>query len=117
MITGVISKIVSLILPFVARTVILYALGSAYLGVGTLFTSVLSFLSLAELGFSSAITFAMYKPIAEHDTEKICALLNYYRKLYRIIGCVVLAIGLSIMPIIPLLIKGDLPEELNVYIL
>ena len=117
MLTGVISKIVSLVLPFVARTVILYVLGSTYLGVGTLFTSVLSFLSLAELGFSSAITFAMYKPIAENDTKKICALLNYYRSLYRIIGCIVLVIGLVIMPAIPLLIKGEIPKQLNVYVL
>lgn len=117
MVTGAMGKLVGLFLPFVARTVILYSLGEAYLGIGTLFTSVLSFLSLAELGFSAAITYAMYKPIADGDNAKVCALLNYYKKLYRIIGVVVLVCGLVLLPLIPFLIKGDVPSDLNIYIL
>lgn len=115
--TGIVGKIVSLILPFVSRTIILYYLGVNYLGIGTLLSSVLSFLSLAELGFSSAITFAMYKPVAEDNTEKLCSLLKYYKKLYRLIGLIILILGCSIVPILRFLIKGNIPQDINLYIL
>ena len=114
---GVINRVVTLLLPFVTRTIILYLLGANYLGIGTLFTSVLSFLSLTELGLSSAVVYTMYKPIVNKDNDKLCAILNYYRKLYRIIGIVMLVIGTILVPAVPYLIKGDAPENINIYIL
>ena len=59
----------------------------------------------------------MYKPIANDDTDTICALLAFYRKLYRIIGLIILIIGTLLVPVIPLLIKGNPPQGINVYIL
>lgn len=111
------NKVVAFVLPFVARTIILYLLGEDYLGIGSLFTSVLSFLSLAELGLGSAIVYSMYKPIAENDTDQICALLAYYRQLYRKIGAAILLTGTILVPAIPYLIKGEPPQGVNVYIL
>ena len=114
---GSINKVVTLVLPFVTRTIILYLLGASFLGIGTLFSSILSFLSLTELGLSSAIVYSMYKPIAQNDTEAVGALLNFYRKLYRVIGCIILALGTALLPFVPVLMKGDAPTGINVYIL
>ncbi len=111
------NRTISIVLPFISRTVILYLLGDKYLGIGSLFTSVLSFLSLAELGLGSAIVYSMYKPIAENDKDKICALLAYYKKFYRKIGLFILVLGTLLLPFIPYLIKGDAPAGTNVYIL
>lgn len=111
------NKIVAILFPFVSRTIILYLLGDQYLGVGSLFTSILSFLSLAELGLGTAIVYSLYKPIEEHDTEKICAFLSYYRMLYRWIGGIMLAVGTLLLPVLPHLIKGEPPEGVNIYIL
>ena len=88
-----------------------------YLGLNSLFTSILSVLNLAELGVGSALVFSMYKPIAEDDTEKICALMNLYKLYYRIIGAVILIIGLILVPFIPKLILGSAPEDINIYVL
>lgn len=112
---GCINKMVALGLPFIIRTIILYSLGSKYLGLDSLFTSILQMLNLAELGFSSAVVFCMYKPMAKNDTDTICALLNFYRTVYRIIGVVVLGIGLLIMPFLDNLIKDDVPDDINIY--
>lgn len=111
------NKIIAVLLPFVTRTITLYLLGEKYLGIGSLFTSVLSFLSLAELGLGSAIVFSMYQPIAENDEDKICALLAYYRSFYRRIGIAILAVGTLLVPVIPYLIKDEPPAGANVYIL
>ena len=114
---GFLNKFISLGLPFVSRTIMLYLLGVSYLGIGTLFSSVLSFLSLAELGFGSALVYSMYKPIAEKNYELVGALLKYYRKIYRVIGTIVLTIGTVLVPAIPYLMKGGAPESINVYVL
>ena len=92
-------------------------LGAEYLGLGSLFTSVLQVLNLAELGFSSAIIYNMYKPVADKDTKTICALLNLYKKIYRVVGTVVLVIGLAIMPFLRNMIDGGVPENMDIYVL
>lgn len=114
---GVRSKIIGIILPFFVRTALLYIMGTKYLGLSSLFTSILSFLSLTELGIGGAMIYSMYKPIAENDDETICALLNLYRKLYFGIGTVVLLLGLSIMPFLDRLINDELPGDVNLYLL
>ena len=81
---GLLSKIINLVISFVSRTVFIYVLGSTYLGVNGLYTEILSLLSFADLGFGSAMTFAMYKPVADNDTEKVVKLLDFYRIVYRI---------------------------------
>lgn len=114
---GVITKIYNIILPFLMRTALIYILGMQYIGLNSLFTSVLSVLNLAELGVGTAMTFSMYRPIAENDKSKICALMRLYKIYYRIIGAVILSVGLLIIPILPILIKKDLPPDINLNVI
>lgn len=116
-VTGVINKASTLLLPFVVRTVLIRKLGMEYAGLNGLFTSILQVLNLTELGFSTAVVQSMYQPIAEDDEESICALLNFYRKAYFVIGLLIMVVGLSIMPFLPNLINGSYPDDMNLYIL
>ena len=113
---GIISKAVSIVFPFAVRTVFIYTLGSDYLGLNSLFTSILTVLNLTELGFSSAIVFCMYQPIAEDDTQSINALLLFYKKVYKYVGIIILTIGCLIIPFLPKLIKGSYPSDINLVI-
>ena len=114
---GFINKVICLILPFFLRTLIINYLGVEYVGLNSLFTSLLNMLNLAELGISSAIVFSMYSAIAKKDTVLISALINVYKKVYRIIGIIVLVLGLAISPFLNYLISGDVPSDINLYIL
>ena len=114
---GFIEKMITLICPFIIRTIMIYKLGNEYLGLNGLFTSILQVLSLAELGFGDAIVFSMYKPIIENDNKMLSALLNLYKKVYRIIGMVILCVGLLILPFITKFVKGGYPGEVNIYVL
>ena len=114
---GVFLRLYQMIDPFILRTIMIYMLGIQYVGLNGLFTSVLQVLNLSELGVGSAMVFSMYKPIAKDDTEKICSLMKLYKVYYRVIDLIVLAVGLIILPFIPYLISGDVPEEMNIYIL
>jgi len=83
----------------------------------SLFSSVLHTLNLAEMGVGVAMVYGMYKPIAEDDTPRICALLGLYRKYYRIIGAVIAISGVLLTPLLPKLISGEVPSKLDLYVL
>lgn len=114
---GVLSKMITILFPFITRTIIIYKLGAEYVGLTSLFNSVLQILNVSELGISSAISFCLYKPIAEEDNDTINALMALMRKLYKIIGGVILGTGIMIIPFLGNFISGTYPETMNIYIL
>ena len=114
---GILLKIYQIIVPFLMRTALIYFMGVEYLGLNSLFTSILQVLNLVELGVGVAMVYSMYKPIAEDDSKKICALMQLYKIYYRIIGIIIAVIGLALLPFIPKLVKSDLPEGINLYVL
>ena len=83
---GMINRVVSILFPFIVRTIFIKTLGEEYLGLNSLYSSVLQVLNLADLGFASAIVASMYKPIADNDVKKVSALMALYKKLYKVIG-------------------------------
>lgn len=113
-ISGLICQVVMILAGFIVRTVFIRTLGQEFLGINGLFSNFISMLSLTELGIGTSITYKLYKPLAEDDHNLICKYMNLFRVLYRIIGFVMLGIGLLVMPIIPHLIKGD-TSFFNVY--
>lgn len=114
---GFVHKILAILLPFATRTVIIHYLGVEFAGLGSLFTSILSVLSLTELGVGSALVFSMYKPVSDNDVDKINAYLYFYRKCYLVIGAIILVLGLSALPFLQFLVSGDIPPSVNLYIL
>ena len=116
-ITSVINKLVIMLTNFIMRTVLIRYLGEIYLGLDSLFVSILQILSLTELGISSAMVYSMYKPLAENDTPAVCALLRLYRTVYRWIAIIMLVLGLAISPFLPLIVKDELPADMNLYLL
>lgn len=114
---GLVNRFSTILLTFINRTIILYLLGAEFTGLNSLFTSILGVLSIAELGFDVAIIQSMYKPIAEGDQNRVCELLTLYRKAYYIVGVTIFAIGILLIPFLPLLINGDVPKSVNLYVL
>lgn len=95
-IVALISNAVNIILGVVVQSIFLKTLGEEYLGLNTVLSSILSMLSIAELGIGSAIIYMMYKPIADKDKEKIKSLMRFYKKCYSFIVVAMLVIGLII---------------------
>lgn len=103
--SGLGSRVVTSCLKLAGRIVFLRYLSAELYGVSGLFSNVLGLLALAELGIGTAITFSLYKPIAENDREKIRSLMAFYRSAYRGIAAVVCVLGLVLMPFLPSLIR------------
>lgn len=111
-----ISTIITSLFSIVCRTIFVYTLGADYLGVSGLFTNVLGVLSFTELGIGAAIIFALYKPIAINDNEKVKSLLALYKKAYRLIAAIVSIIGLALIPFLDVLVKTEIPiTEIRLY--
>ncbi|WP_073390089.1 lipopolysaccharide biosynthesis protein [Butyrivibrio fibrisolvens] len=113
------AMLITSVFPFMIRTAIIRFIGMEYAGVSSLFTSILQIINLSDLGFESAMTYFLYKPMAEQNEKnkaRICSILHMLRRLYLFAGTLILLIGLACMPLIPSLIHGkSYPADLNIY--
>lgn len=114
---GIILKLYQIVCPFIIRTTMIYILGMEYVGLNSLFNSILQVLNLTELGVGTAMVFSMYKPIAEDDQDSICKLMKLYKIYYRGIGIIIAVAGILLTPIVPKLISGEIPLSSNLYYL
>lgn len=115
-VTSLISNIVKIVIQFIFRSVFIYYLSVEFLGLNSTITGILNFLSVTELGISSAITFNLYKPVAENDIPKINSILKLYKKFYLIIGVAIIVIGMGILPCLKTLIKDANEINTNIYL-
>lgn len=115
MAASLIGQFGSIVLRFACRTVFIYVLGKEFLGISSLYTNILTLLSVSELGISSAITFSLYRPLAEGDNAKVSAIMQFFKNAYRIVGLVILVIGLCLIPFLPTLMNGT-TDKVNIYL-
>lgn len=85
--------IISSALLFVSRAYVYKYLGGEIAGLASLFTSIMGFLNLSELGLSVAIMYALYKPLKENNYVQINGIIDFYRSLYKKCSIVILAGG------------------------
>ena len=93
------------LLRFISRIIFVKVLSDVYLGVNGLLSNVLGLLALSELGISTAISYSLYKPLANKETNNIKVLMRFYQKAYRVIALVILVLGLILIPFLPWFIK------------
>ena len=95
----------SVIIGFINRTIFVSILGVTYLGLSSYLTSLVSILSLAELGIGQAMSYALYSPLVREEHGKINAFMILFKKLYRIIGVSIFVFGGILSLFLPNLIK------------
>lgn len=101
------AQLVNLILNFVVRTLLIKSLGSEVNGLNGLFSNVVNILSFAELGIGSAISYSLYKPLAEGDQIQISAIMQLFKKIYDFVATFVAVVGIIISFFITVFIHGD----------
>ena len=98
------NNVLKVLVKFASRYVFVFTLGQQYLGVNALFSSIITMLSLADLGFGIALPQALYKPLADKDEKQICKILRFYSKVYLVVALAVITIGIAILPFLKLII-------------
>lgn len=106
-VVGVATKMVTLLLTFVGRKIFINNIGIEYLGINGLFSNVLSLLSMADLGFGTAISYSFYEPLAKKDEKRIAALMNFYSKIYNLIAAAVAVVGIAIVPFLKYIVNME----------
>ena len=109
--TTTVLRVVAILMGYAVRVVFTHTLSQSYVGINGLFTDLLNVLALSELGIESAITFALYKPIADNDVEEQKSLMKIYGWYYRVVALTVTLMGLMIIPFMPILIKNQTEVE------
>lgn len=105
-IVAITLNLITILIGFISQKIFINKLGTIYLGINGLFTNIISMLSIADLGIGAAITYNLYKPIAENDKDRIAILINFYKKSYRIIAIVVFILGVLIMPFLTTIVNA-----------
>lgn len=113
---SIIFKIVTMIVAIVDIRMLIQYCGNEVNGLNALYQSILGFLSVAELGVGTAITFCMYRPIVEKDHDKVAALYHLFRRLYLIVGGIILLLGLMLTPFLRYLARDYTQIEVNLYV-
>lgn len=115
---NIMNQIIMLFLSFISRSIFIWGFGIEYLGINGLFADILNLLSLADLGFNTAMAYSFYKPLAEKDYEKIAGLVGFYKKVYYLIALGITIIGLALIPFLPVLINVEYEVQyLTIYYL
>ncbi|MEG1518864.1 MAG: oligosaccharide flippase family protein [Cetobacterium sp.] len=104
------------ILTFIVNRYFANYMGAKDLGLMRLFTQMIAYLSLAELGLGTASTYALYRPLAEKNFQKINIVVSTIGSIYKKISIFVLITGFILNPIIPFFIKdSNLTKEVYLY--
>lgn len=97
--------LLALFVSFFSRKIFLQYLGADFVGLTGTLLNILGFLNLAELGVGSAVSYALYKPIAKGDREDINRIVSIFGFLYRYIGGFILAGALLVSLFLPLIFR------------
>lgn len=113
------AQVSAILMGFFTRVVFTRTLSEGYVGINGLFTDILNILSLSELGVGTAITYALYGPIARKDYEKQKILMRLFRLFYRVTAAIVLIAGLLLIPFLDILMKDrpDVDHLVLIYLL
>lgn len=93
------------ILGFIQNKYFVQYMGIETLGMMKLFSQLLAYLNIVEMGIGSASAFALYKPLAEKDYKIASIIVNTIEDIYNKIAILLLILGVLCIPIIPFFMK------------
>jgi O-antigen/teichoic acid export membrane protein len=105
---NLISFCILAVMTFISRKFFIKYLTLDIAGLQSIFSNVLSFLNLAELGIGSAVIFSLYKPIADNNMVEIKGILDLFKKFYRNSGLVILTCGIIVSFFLEHLVKNQI---------
>ena len=94
-------------LGFIQNRYFVRYMGIDSLGMMKLFSQLLAYLNIIELGLGSASAFALYKPLAEKkkNYQQISIIVNTIESIYNKIGILLFGLGILCLPVIPFFIE------------
>lgn len=91
-----ISQVIIALIGLYKVKLFLSVLGEETLGIYQLYGQILAYLAIAEAGVTNAVLRRLYKPIAEHDDNKINEILSGAKVIFSVIGLLIMLVGIII---------------------
>ncbi|MGL5779359.1 lipopolysaccharide biosynthesis protein, partial [Cetobacterium sp.] len=82
-------------LVFVSNSYFAKYMGQETLGLMKLFTQMIAYINLVDLGLGSASSYALYKPLVEKNIEKINVVVSTIDSFYKKISILILILGIT----------------------
>lgn len=107
--------IVTGILVFIVNKYFAIYMGMEKMGLMRVFSQVVGYLSLMDLGISNAAAYALYKPLIEKNEEKINLIISTIDFFYKRIFMVMIIMGVCFTFFLPNLIKINITTDIYIY--
>lgn len=105
--SNILLQLVSLVCSFILPRLILSHFGSSYNGITTSVTQFMSVIALLKTGIGGATRAALYKPLANKDTDQVSATILATEKFMRKVSLIFAAFILVFSCAYPLLVSAE----------
>lgn len=111
MITNLLPSLIIPVLSLIKLNWLLSAYGDDVYGLNLYLAQVISYLSFVEGGFGIAFVQALFKPLADDNKEKVKELYQGANIILKVMGGIILAIGLVVYILLPNMLTTPLTDS------
>lgn len=105
--TSLFFYFVMLVVNLFSRNIFLENLGNTLTGLTSAMQYTIGLLNMADVGIITAISCALFKPVYDNDQEEIQRIISLFCYLFRIVGCVILGVGVILLFVLPNVIEQE----------
>lgn len=116
---GIGASLITVVLNFAVRVVLVKQLGEEINGINSLFQSVINMMALMEMGISSAMIIHLYEPVKMKDERTIAGIMKFYKCIYSYVAAAFTFVGVLVsLFLIDKLVTSSIPANtVRVYFL
>lgn len=115
--TTAMATLFTMLLSIVVRAFLNRNLGTNYVGLTGILTSVITSLSITDLGIDSVFIYLLYKPMADRNTDEIGKLMVLFKRVYMWIGTFFLLLGVICVPFLKYLVGAQAMRIPNIHLI
>lgn len=104
-------QVINLVLGLIVPSLVIKTYGSEVNGLTSTVKQLITLVTLAKAGISTAATFSMYKLVNEVDKGKIAQVLNAVKKTFLKISAIVLLVGITSSIVFAIVQTGALAKQ------
>lgn len=114
--SNIVYLLITTVFSIIIRKLLIEYLGVEILGLNGVIVELINALSLSELGIQTAIIFRLYEPVVQNNNRREGELFTLFKRAYSVIGCVILVMGLVLLPMLKYVIDVNLPMNIVVFV-
>lgn len=107
LITGLLQELVAVICGLILPRVILVYFGSTYNGIVNSITQFMAFSVILRSGLGAVTNTALYRPLAEGDTQKVSGIMSATQAFMRKVGFLLIALIIGFATLYPLAVIDE----------